>query len=182
MANIIQWVATATTILAALVTASNLGTRVTGYGFVIFLLGSICWVASGLMLGQSPVVWNNAILTVLNILGIWRWLGRQAQVEEGADNARRRSHASPGEDLFPVSLLTKGKVVGGVTGHCVDAMAGFPGGQIRYVVVSDGGAAGVGESLYRADWREVIVGDGQLEVKVPIGSLPKVKRDSWPGR
>ena len=33
------------------------------------------------------------ILTVLNIFGIWRWLGRQSRVEEGARTAAQASEA-----------------------------------------------------------------------------------------
>ena len=37
------WIAPAATMIAAMMTASNLGARVTGWGFAVFLLGSICW-------------------------------------------------------------------------------------------------------------------------------------------
>ena len=50
------------------------------------------------------------MLTVLNIFGIWRWLGRQARVEEGARAAAEASEATPGEALFPVSLLSRAPV------------------------------------------------------------------------
>ena len=36
MAEIISWVATIATIVAALMTAANLGSRITGYGFAVF--------------------------------------------------------------------------------------------------------------------------------------------------
>lgn len=182
MADIIQWVATAATILAAFVTAANLGTKITGYGFCIFLLGSLCWVASGLMLGQSPLVWNNVILTFLNIFGIWRWLGRQAKVEEGADRAARSSRAQPGDDLFPVSLLTRAKVRGKAEGHCVDAMAGAGTGRIHYLVISDGGVAGVNETLRRANWDQVSIQGTDVTLEAPAEALPEIERDKWPGR
>jgi hypothetical protein len=53
MADLISWFATAATIIAALVTASNLGARITGYGFVIFLFGSIAWLVTGILSGQA---------------------------------------------------------------------------------------------------------------------------------
>ena len=37
-------------------------------------------------------------------------------------------------------------------GHCVDAMAGCASGSLSYVVVSQGGVAGVGETLRRLPW------------------------------
>ena len=64
---------------------------------------------------------------------------------------------TPGETLFPVSLLTRAKIVGAggaELGTCVDAMAGCRGGMPRYVVVAEGGVAGVGETLRRVEWRD----------------------------
>ncbi len=49
MADFIPWVATVATIIAASMTAANLGTRITGYGFAVFLVGSLAWLAAGLM-------------------------------------------------------------------------------------------------------------------------------------
>ena len=184
MADIIQWVATGATILAALVTASNLGARITGYGFGIFLIGSLAWIATALLTDQAALLWTNGVLTVLNIFGMWRWLGRQAKVEEGGATAAKASHSAPGEDLFPVSLLTHGELrhAGSGAGHCVDAMAGSSSGAIRYVVFTDGGVAGVGETLRQADWDQLEAsGDGFVLACNPE-SLPTVERDRWPGR
>ena len=77
MNEIISWTATVATIVAASMTASNLGSRVTGYGFAVFLVGSLCWLATGLLTGQPALAWTIVVLTILNIFGIWRWLGRQ---------------------------------------------------------------------------------------------------------
>ena len=46
MAETISWVATVATIIAAFMTASNLGSRVTGYGFAVFTFGALCWIAA----------------------------------------------------------------------------------------------------------------------------------------
>jgi hypothetical protein len=45
MDQTVSWIATAATILAACFTASNLGSRITGIGFIIFTIGSIAWFA-----------------------------------------------------------------------------------------------------------------------------------------
>ena len=184
MADIIQWVATGATILAALVTASNLGARITGYGFGIFLVGSLAWIATALATNQPALLWTNAVLTALNIFGMWRWLGRQAKVEEGAGSAAEASHDSPGETLFPVSLLTRGEVRadGATAGHCVDAMAGASSGRLVYAVFTDGGVAGVGETLRRVDWDKVAIDGDVLTVAGDAARLPEVERDQWPGR
>jgi hypothetical protein len=185
MADIIPWVATVATIIAASMTAANLGTRITGYGFAVFLVGSLAWLAAGLISGQPALVWTNAVLTVLNIFGIWRWLGRQARVEEGAKAAEAASAADPGETLFPISMLTRApmKIAGREMGHCVDAMAGCDSGRVSYVVVSEGGVAGVGETLRRVPWDHARIDDGELLVEMQsdaFSRLDELPRDQWP--
>ena len=184
MADIIQWVATGATILAALVTASNLGARITGYGFGIFLVGSLAWIATALATNQPALLWTNGVLTALNIFGMWRWLGRQAKVEQGAGSAAEASHDTPGENLFPVSLLARGEVQanGSRAGTCVDAMAGASSGRLAYLVFTNGGVAGVGETLRRVDWDKVTLEGETLIVDGDLASLPEVERDQWPGR
>ena len=91
-------------------TAANLGSRITGYGFASSSSARCAWLATGLLTDQPALMWTNVVLTLLNIFGIWRWLGRQAKVEEGARAAAEASEATPGEALFPVSLLTRAPV------------------------------------------------------------------------
>src|SRR6476469_5540258 len=98
-----SWVATATTIFAACLTASNLGSRITGYGFIVFTIGSIAWFTTGLLTGQPALMWTNVVMTLLNLFGVYRWLGRQAKLEEGANKAAEASADAPGDNLFPAS-------------------------------------------------------------------------------
>ena len=186
MADFIPWVATVATIIAASMTAANLGTRITGYGFAVFLVGSLAWLAAGLMTHQPALTWTNVVLTVLNIFGIWRWLGRQVRVEEGAKSASEASEEVASETLFPVSLLAKAPVRRGSRelGHCVDAMAGCSSGRLSYVVVSTGGVAGVGETLRRLPWSQAHVDDDALVAELPgaFERLDELPRDQWPAR
>ncbi len=127
MDQIASWVATVATILAACMTASNLGWRITGTGFIVFTVGSIAWLAVGLLTGQPALVWTNIAMTGFNLFGVWRWLGRQASVEHGAERAAATSERLPGDTLFPASLLTRAKLVGQggeALGTLVDAMVG----------------------------------------------------------
>jgi hypothetical protein len=126
-------------------------------------------------------------MTALNLFGIWRWLGRQAKVEEGAMEAARDSRQMPGESLFPVSMLSSAPVrcSDGELGRSVDAMAGAQSGRVAYVVIAEGGVAGVGETLRRLDWRQC-----HFEGKSLIATVAKqefqrleiVQRDHWPDR
>lgn len=168
-------------------TASNLGSRITGYGFAVFLLGSLSWLAVGLLSDQPALVWTNIVLTFLNIFGVWRWLGRQTKVEEGARSATEASESTPGEALFPVSLLSRSSVEanGQTVGTCLDAMAGSRSGRLSYIVVSHGGVAGVGETLRRLPWSAAYVADGKVRANVQAAQferLEELPRDEWPAR
>jgi hypothetical protein len=188
MENIASWVAPIATTIAALMTASNLGARITGYGFIVFTVGSIAWAALGVATGQPNLLWQNVVLTGLNLFGVWRWLGRQARIEEGGRSAAAASEAIPGEPLFPVSLLTNGKVVGARgadLGISVDAMAGCSRGRIEYLVVSQGGVAGVGEIFRRVDWNHVSADRDQVRARLSakeFDQLETLAKDDWPGR
>jgi len=183
MDNLLSWVATAATIGGALLTASNLGARITGTGFIVFLFGSLSWIGDSLTSGQEALLWTNIVLTFLNLFGIWRWLGRQAKVEEGGKAAAEASEHTPGEALFPVSLLSRATLAvgGSEAGSCVDAMAGEKSGQIAYVIVTEGGVAGVGERLFKLPWRDARM-DGEHLMSDRAEALEEVEKDEWPGR
>jgi hypothetical protein len=186
MAETISWIATIATVIAASMTAANLGSRITGYGFCVFLLGSLSWFAVSLLTDQPALMWTNAVLTVLNIFGIWRWLGRQSRIEEGASVAAEASQQGSGESLFAVSLLLKAPIENGrgkLLGTCVDAMAGCGSGELRYVVASQGGVAGVGETLRRIPWQQSRMESDRLITSVArIESFAEIEKDEWPAR
>lgn len=184
MADTISWIATIATIVAASMTAANLGSRITGYGFCVFLVGSLCWFSVGLLTGQPALMWTNIVLTILNIFGIWRWLGRQARIEEGASVAAKASRQAPTESLFPVSLLLKAPIADGsgkALGNCVDAMAGCGSGSLQYVVVSEGGVAGVGETLRKVPWQQARMESDKLVLSsTRIDTFPEIEKSEWP--
>lgn len=87
MTDIIQWFATITGIIAAIMVASNISPKVSGYGFVIFTASSIAWVTFGILSGEPPLTIQNIVLTLINFIGIYRWLikpviGKDAPSEE----------------------------------------------------------------------------------------------------
>lgn len=186
MTHLISWVATAATIIAACMTASNLGSRVSDFGFAVFTLGSVAWLATGLLTHQPALTWTNVVLTFLNSFGVWRWLGRQAQVEEGGRAAAEASETTPGEPLFPVSMLGAPVRCGGDgVGNCVDAMAGCGSGKLAYIVVSQGGVAGVGETLRRLPWSDVRVEGNAVLSRLKTEQftrLEELAKDEWPAR
>ena len=188
MESIAGWVAPIATTIAALMTASNLGSRITGYGFIVFTVGSIAWLILGIVTGQPNLLWQNVILTFLNLFGIWRWLGRQARIDDGGSAAQERSAKSESETLFPASLLTRGKLVtvdGAELGSSVEAMLGCSSGRPSYLVVAKGGLAGVGETFRRVDWTNARVEDGRLVTDLTAAEFDRseqIEKDQWPGR
>lgn len=188
METILTWVAPVATIIAALMTASNLGSRITGGGFIVFTVGSLAWLTLGVIGDNSALLWMNAVLTLLNLFGIWRWLGRQAKFEDGGQHAAAASESKPGESLFPLSLTAKAAVRGqggAELGKCVDAMAGCASGRIAYLVIAEGGIGGVGERLRRLDWRDVSVDGDTITAKLDqrgFEQLDELEKDKWPGR
>jgi len=187
MTDLISWAATVATIAGASMTASNLGSRVTGYGFAVFTVGALLWITVGAVTHQPALLWTNVVLLFLDIFGIWRWLGRQARVEEGGRTAAEASEATPGEALFPVSLLGRAAVRcrGKEVGHCIDAMAACRSGRLDYLVVTEGGVAGVGERLRRLPWSDAYVDGEAVVTDIPadrFGQLEELQRDRWPGR
>lgn len=82
MEDIIQWFATITGICAAIMVASNVSAKVSGYGFIIFTASSVAWVTFGILAGEPPLTIQNVVLTLINLIGIYRWLIRPAMGEQ----------------------------------------------------------------------------------------------------
>ena len=181
-----QWIAPAATMIAAMMTAANLGARVTGWGFVVFTAGAIAWVIVALASGQQNLLLSNAFLLIVDLVGIWRWLGRRARYDEGAERAEAASTASSTPTLFALSKI-EGRPIRSADGTTiattVDAMAGCGDGAIRYLVVSRGGVGGVGETLHALDWREVAIGEAVITTRVDALALeqrPALDPTDWP--
>lgn len=61
--------------LAALVVALDLGRRITGWAFVLFVTSSLALIAWGFMQPESAGIgWQNVVLLVINGVGVWRYL------------------------------------------------------------------------------------------------------------
>ena len=73
---LLRTLAACTTVIAAAMVAANLNARVTVIGFGIFIVASIAWIADGWFESKSSLLIQNAILLLINVLGVWRWLPR----------------------------------------------------------------------------------------------------------
>ena len=149
------WIAPAATMIAAMMTAANLGARVTGWGFVVFTFGSVAWTIVGVSSGQTNLIAANSFLTIVNLVGIWRWLGREAKYQDSAVTVADHSEIAVRPTLTPAGQLIGQPVRdarGSDVAHVVDVMIGCDDGRVHALLVRHGGGiGGVGERVVLLD-------------------------------
>lgn len=188
MEDIAGWVAPIATMIAAMMTAANLGARTTGWGFVVFTVGSICWSIVGYASGQTNLIATNLFLTLVNVVGIWRWLGRQRAYEDGGKSAVGASRRASGPTLFTATGVAGRPVVdsaGEDVGKAVEALLESGSGQISYVVIASGGVGGIQESLRAVPRDEIIFASERLALAIEASAfmaLPALADGDWPER
>lgn len=176
------------TMIAAMMTAANLGARVTGWGFVVFTIGSLGWSLVGIESGQTNLVATNIFLTLVNLVGIWRWLGRQRAYEDGAKAASQTSRQLGTPTLFSATGLSGMPVSdmrGESLGHSIEAMIECSTGRVSYVVVASGGVAGIDEELRSVPMAAIDChADGLmiLETKAEYERRKTLAPGEWPAR
>lgn len=69
-----EWGASIIGMIAAFMIALRISSRVTGWGFVLFLFGSVLWIVAGLREGDNALAVQNVVLFGINALGIYRYL------------------------------------------------------------------------------------------------------------
>lgn len=185
--QIASWVGPIATVVAACMTAANLGPRVTGWGFVVFTIGSVAWLTIGVLTSQQSLLVANGFLLLANAVGIYRWLGRQAKYEDGSRVATYRSARARVPTLFSAGALVGAKVLGEdgrPVATVVDAMLTCEHRRISYLVISAGGSlGGVGERLHLLDPALVDFRSDGLHTDLTaetVSTLPEVAADDWP--
>ncbi len=73
MLSAVKWIGTAAGISGAILIALNLGA--VAHGFVLFLVSSVLWGAAALIQREPSLLVLQSTFTVINVLGIWRWIG-----------------------------------------------------------------------------------------------------------
>lgn len=180
------WIAPAATMIAAMMTAANLGARMTGWGFVVFTLGSICWSLVGLETGQTNLLATNAFLTFVNLVGIWRWLGRQRAYEDGGKAATQASRRAAVPTLFTATGIAGMPVVdraGKPVGNAVEALIECRSGGVSYVVIASGGIVGLDETLRAVPRGRLEFGCDRLVLQMPLyafEALDVLTTGDWP--
>lgn len=75
--DILKWSASISGIIACLMVSLDLGRRITGWGFVLFVGSSICWITGALMTKDEPLWTQNMVLFCINLFGVYRYLIRK---------------------------------------------------------------------------------------------------------
>ncbi|WP_313809142.1 hypothetical protein [Sphingobium sp.] len=71
----LQYYGAAAATLAALVVSLNLGRRITGWAFVLFVTSSVALIAWGFLARDSEGIgFQNIALLLINLVGVWRYL------------------------------------------------------------------------------------------------------------
>jgi hypothetical protein len=73
---VLKGFASLTTIMAAVLVAANISPKGMVAGFSIFVASSLAWIAAGWLDPQPSLYIQNAVLLLVNLAGILRWLPR----------------------------------------------------------------------------------------------------------
>jgi hypothetical protein len=74
----LQYYGAAAGVIAALVVSLDLGRKPTGWAFVLFVTSSVALIAWGFLQEDSEGIgWQNAVLLVINLVGVYRYLIRK---------------------------------------------------------------------------------------------------------
>jgi hypothetical protein len=74
LAETLEWYATVSGVIAAIMLAGDFGRRVTGFGFILFCTMNVAWIAFARMDDTGGLMWQNIILFAVNLLGVWQYL------------------------------------------------------------------------------------------------------------
>jgi uncharacterized membrane protein YphA (DoxX/SURF4 family) len=73
--GVVEWYATISGVIAALMLASDLGRKITGFGFVLFCTMNVAWIVHAQTQPEGGgLMWQNIILFAVNLLGVYQYL------------------------------------------------------------------------------------------------------------
>ncbi len=75
LAETLEWYATISGVIAAIMLAGDFGRRVTGFGFILFCTMNIAWIVHARSQPEGEgLMWQNGILFAVNLLGVYQYL------------------------------------------------------------------------------------------------------------
>lgn len=72
-----KWYASISGIIACFMVSLDLGRRVTGWGFALFVTSSIAWITGAMLSDDEPLWTQNLVLFGINCFGVYRYLIRK---------------------------------------------------------------------------------------------------------
>jgi uncharacterized membrane protein YphA (DoxX/SURF4 family) len=73
--ELIEWYATISGVVAALMLAGDFGRKITGLGFILFCTMNVAWIVHAQSQPEGGgLTWQNAILFAVNLLGVYQYL------------------------------------------------------------------------------------------------------------
>lgn len=73
--DLLEWYGAISAVVAALVVASNISTRVSGWAFVLFVTSSAALIVWAFMSEDAEGIgWQNICLLAINLWGVYRYL------------------------------------------------------------------------------------------------------------
>lgn len=76
LTTVLKWFASGSGMIAAAMVSLDLGRKVTGWGFVLFVASSIAWIAGSALTRDFALGTQNVVLFGINIFGVYRYLIR----------------------------------------------------------------------------------------------------------
>jgi len=93
---ILQYYGAGAALLAALLVSLDLGRRITGWAFVLFVTSSVALILWGFFQPESEGIgWQNVGLFIINCTGVYRYLIRKRPNGDAAPSVRPARAASP---------------------------------------------------------------------------------------
>jgi hypothetical protein len=74
LADVLEWYATISGVVAAIMLAGDFGRRVTGLGFILFCTMNVAWIVFARMDDTGGLMWQNIVLFGVNLLGVYQYL------------------------------------------------------------------------------------------------------------
>lgn len=184
----LNWIPAVLTMIASLMIAANLGARVTGAGFIGVSLASSLWITlqSTSSEPDSSIIAMHSILLLVNLFGVWRWLGQKKHYEDGRMRAHERSRRAPVPTLFSADAVIGASVhaAGEETrGKVVDVMLTCDRKCLAYVVTRESGGNGAGGTLRAVPPQHLRFANDEISCDLSEAQwreLPTIEDDQWP--
>ena len=85
--EMLEWYATVSGIVAALMIAADVNRKVSGWGFVLFCTMNLAWIWFGTIDDTGGLATQNIVLLGVNAIGIYRYLIRKKPLHPAGEAA-----------------------------------------------------------------------------------------------